>query len=120
MISQRVKHTLVVTTMGLGVAVGGLATASAAHAYDTGHTKISCSAVKIRKDPSKTATVVGIGYRSDKVAYDQWAYKKDEKQWYTRGTVTRRSDGKKVRGYMVYQCANPYGTNPAPTPKTPK
>ncbi|MEV8601126.1 hypothetical protein AB0465_14745 [Streptomyces griseoviridis] len=120
MITQRVKRSLVATTMGLAVAAGGLATASAAQAYDTGHTKISCSAVKIRKAPSRTSTVVGIGYRGDKVAYDQWAYKKAEKKWYTRGTVTRKSDGKKVRGYMVYQCANPYGTNPAPTPKIPK
>ncbi|MFM9462690.1 hypothetical protein ACKI1K_07530 [Streptomyces scabiei] len=120
MIPQRVKHTLLATAMGLAVAAGGVATASTAQAADTGHTKVSCSAVKIRKSASKTATVVGIGYRNDKVAYDQWAYKKAEKQWYTRGTVTRKSDGKKVRGYMVYQCANPYGTNPAPTPPIPK
>lgn len=120
MITQRVKRTLVATTMGLAVAAGGVATASTAQAYDTGHTKISCSAVKICKAPSKTATVVGIGYRGDKVAYDEWAYKRAEKQWYTRGTVTRKSDGKKVRGYMVYQCANPYGTNPAPKPPNPK
>lgn len=120
MITQRVKRTLLATTMGLAVAAGGVATASTAQAADTGHTKISCSAVKIRKAPSKTATVVGIGYRKDKVAYDQWAYKKAEKRWYTRGTVTRKSDGKKIRGYMVYECANPYGTNPAPTPPIPK
>ncbi|WP_331731909.1 hypothetical protein OG613_49230 (plasmid) [Streptomyces sp. NBC_00015] len=117
---QRVKRTLLAATMGLTVAVGGIATASTAQAADTGHTKISCSAVKIRKAPSKTSTVVGIGYRKDPVAYDQWAYKKAEKQWYTRGTVTRKSDGKRIRGYMVYQCANPYQTNPAPTPKIPK
>lgn len=119
MITQRVKRTLLATTMGLAVAAGGVVTASTAHAADTGHTRVSCSAVKIRKAPSKTATVVGIGYRGDKVAYDQWAYKRAERQWYTRGTVTRK-DGKKVRGYMVYQCANPYGTNPAPTPPIPK
>ncbi|MDH2390113.1 hypothetical protein QCN29_15190 [Streptomyces sp. HNM0663] len=71
MITQRVKRTLVSTTIGLAIATGGLATTSAAEAADTGHTKISCSAVKIRKAPSKTATVVGIGYRGDKVAYDQ-------------------------------------------------
>ncbi|MFJ2627710.1 hypothetical protein ACIO6T_30990 [Streptomyces sp. NPDC087532] len=69
--------------MGLAVAAGGLATASTAQAADTGHTKISCSAVKIRKAPSKTATVQGIGYRGGKIAYDQWAYKKAEKK-YTR------------------------------------
>lgn len=118
--NQRVKHALLATTMGLTVAVGGIATASTAQAADTGHTTISCSAVKIRKAPSKTATVVGVGYRKDKVAYDQWAYKKAEKRWYTRGTVTRKSDGRKIRGYMVYECANPYGTNPAPTPPIPK
>ncbi|MEU5476874.1 hypothetical protein [Streptomyces mirabilis] len=120
MITQRLKRTVVATTMGLAVAAGGLATASTAQAYDTGHTKVSCSAVKIRKAPSKHAMILGIGYRGDKVAYNQWAYKRAEKQWYTRGTVTRKSDGKKVYGYMVYQCANPYGTNPAPTPNIPK
>lgn len=118
--NQRVRRALLATTMGLTVAVGGIATASTAQAGDTGHTKISCSAVKIRKAPAKTATVAGIGYRKDKVAYDQWVYKKAEKRWYTRGTVTRKSDGKKIRGYMAYECANPYGTNPAPTPPIPK
>ncbi|MET9777953.1 hypothetical protein ABZ023_27505 [Streptomyces sp. NPDC006367] len=117
---QRAKRALLATTIGLSVAAGGLATASTAQAADTGHTKISCSAVKIRKAPSKTATVLGIGYRGDRIAYDQWAYKKAEKTWYTRGTVTRKSDGKKVRGYVVYKCANPYGGWPAPTPPIPK
>ncbi len=117
MITQRLKRTLLTTTMGLAVAAGGLATASTAQAYDTGRTKVSCSAV--RKAPLKHATVVDIGYRGDKVAYNQCAYKRAEK-WYTRGTVTRRNDGEKVYGYMVYQCANPYGTHPAPTPPVPK
>ncbi|MEV5282654.1 hypothetical protein ACFYMW_35840 [Streptomyces sp. NPDC006692] len=120
MIAQRTKRAILATTMGLAVAAGGLATASTAQAADTGHTKISCSAVKIRKAPAKTATVLGVGYRGDKIAYDQWAYKKAERTWYTRGTVTRKSDGKKVRGYVVYQCANPYGGWPAPTPPIPK
>ena len=118
--NQRVKRALLATSMGLTLAAGGLATASTAQAADTGHTKISCSAVKIRKAPSKNSAAVGVGYRNDKVAYDQWAYRRAEKRWYTRGTVTRRSDGKKIRGYMVYECANPYGTNPAPTPPIPK
>lgn len=120
MIRQRLTRTVLATTASLTTVVAGLLTAPAAQAADTGHTTISCSAVKIRKNPAKTATVLGVGYRNDKVAYDQWAYKRSEKTWYTRGTVTRRSDGKKVRGYMVYQCVNPYRTWPAPTPPIPK
>ncbi|MER7932956.1 MULTISPECIES: hypothetical protein [unclassified Streptomyces] len=111
---------LAAATLGLAVTAGALATATTAQAYDTGKTTISCSAVKIRKTPAKTSTVVGIGYRHDTVVYDQWAYKKAEKTWYTRGTVTRKSDGKKIRGYMIYNCANPYQTNPAPKPPIPK
>ncbi|MFI9771905.1 hypothetical protein ACIHJG_34325 [Streptomyces sp. NPDC052415] len=118
-VRQRLTRAVVATALGLAVAAGGLATASTAQAADTGHTRISCSAVKIRKAPSRSATVVGIGYRGNKVAYDQWVYKRAEKRWYTRGTV-KRSDGKTIRGYMVYACANPYGTNPAPTPDIPK
>jgi hypothetical protein len=111
---------LAAASLGLAVATGGLATATTAQAYDTGTTTISCSAVKVRTAPSKTSTVVGIGYRRDKVVYDQWAYRKVEKTWYTHGTVTRRSDGKRIRGYMIYNCANPYETNPAPKPSIPK
>ncbi|CAM5393372.1 hypothetical protein SALBM311S_10504 [Streptomyces alboniger] len=88
---HRAQRALAAASLGLAVAAGGLATASTAQAYDTGTTTISCSAVKIRKAPSKTSTVVGIGYRHDKVVYNQWAYKKAEKTWYTRGTVTRKS-----------------------------
>ncbi|MFI6019119.1 hypothetical protein ACIBCP_16030 [Streptomyces sp. NPDC051287] len=111
---------LAAASLGLAVAAGGLVTATTAQAYDTGKTTISCSAVNIRKAPSKTSTVVGIGYRHDTVVYDQWAYNKAQKTWYTRGTVTRKSDGEKVRGYMIYNCANPYETNPAPKPSIPK
>ncbi|WP_217570566.1 hypothetical protein [Streptomyces sp. GbtcB7] len=119
-VHHRVRHALVAASMGLAVAAGGLATASTAQAYDTGHTTISCSAVKVRKAPSKTAAVLGVAYRHDKIAYDQFAYKRSQKTWFTRGTVTRKSDGKKIRGYVIYQCANPYGSNGAPTPPIPK
>jgi len=114
------QRALAAASLGLAVAVGGLATASTAQAYDTGHTTISCSAVKVRKSPSTTATTVGVAYRNDRIAYDQWVYRSATKTWWTRGTVTRKSDGKKLRGYVIYQCANPYGTNGAPTPSIPK
>ena len=118
---HRTQRALAAASLGLAVAAGGLATATSAQAYDTSTTTISCSAVKVRKAPSKTSTVLGIGYRHDKVIYDQWVYKKSEKTWYTRGIVTRKSDGKKIgRGYMIYNCANPYKTNPAPKPSIPK
>ncbi|MFF7858605.1 hypothetical protein [Streptomyces sp. NPDC007904] len=114
MIRQRLTRTVLAATAGLCVAAAGLLTAPAAQAADTSHTTVSCSTLKIRKAPVKTAPVVGVGYRKDKVAYDQWAYKRSEKTWYTRGMLTRRSDGKKIRGYMVYQCANPYRPGPPP------
>ncbi|MEU6148045.1 hypothetical protein ABZ848_47890 [Streptomyces sp. NPDC047081] len=114
------QRALAAASLGLAVAAGGLATASTAQAYDTGHTKISCSAVKVRKSPSTAATAVGVAYRNDKIAYDQWVYRSATKTWWTRGTVTRKSDGKRLRGYVVYKCANPYGTNGAPTPPIPK
>lgn len=117
---HRVRRALAAASTGLAVAVGGLATAATAQAYDTGHTTISCSAVKVRKSPAKNATALGVAYRHDKIAYNQFAYKRSEKTWYTRGTVTRKSDGKKIRGYVIYQCANPYGSNGAPTPPIPK
>ncbi|TLS46120.1 hypothetical protein FE633_11290 [Streptomyces montanus] len=47
MITPHVKRTLLATTLGLAVAVGGVATASTAQAAATGDTKMSCSTVKI-------------------------------------------------------------------------
>ncbi|WP_344409041.1 hypothetical protein [Streptomyces viridochromogenes] len=74
-----------------------MAVAPAAQAYDTATMKASCSAVKFPKSPSKTTVVVGTGYKGDKVRVDRFACKAKEKTWYSRGTVTRRSDGKRVR-----------------------
>ncbi|WP_434598541.1 hypothetical protein [Streptomyces sp. A5-4] len=96
-----------------------LAVAPAAQAAGSGTGKISCSAAKVRKSPAKNSTARGIAYRGDKIVYDQFAYKKSEKAWYTRGTVTRKSDRARIRGYVPYGCANAYGTNPAPTPPIP-
>ncbi|POX58088.1 hypothetical protein C3492_39640 [Streptomyces sp. Ru62] len=112
-VHQRVKRSVAAGILALAVAVSGLATAATAQAA-TGHTKISCTAAKIRTAPSTTATVLGIGYRGDKVAYDRMV--SHEKNWWTHGTVTRRSDGKKVRGYVVYQCANPLRPLARPPP----
>lgn len=107
--------------LGLMLTGGGLAAAApAAQAYDTATMKVSCSAVKFHKSPSKGSTVVGIGYKGDKVRVNQFAYKVAEKRWYSRGTVTRRSDGKRVSGYAIYDCVNPYEVTPPPAyPKRP-
>ncbi|MFJ3825068.1 hypothetical protein [Streptomyces nodosus] len=76
--------------------------------------------MKFHKSPSKTSVVVGIGYKGDKVRVDQFACKVKEKTWYSRGTVTPRSDGKRVRGYAVYYCVNPYEVSPPlASPKRP-
>ncbi|MEW2402012.1 hypothetical protein [Streptomyces sp. NPDC046862] len=106
--------------VGLALAGGALAAAPPAQAYDTGTMKVSRNAVKFHKNPSKGSTVVGIGYKGDKVRVDLFAYKVKEKTRYSRGTVTRRSDGKRVRGYAIYYCVNPYEVPPPPAyPKRP-
>lgn len=119
-IPKRFGRPLAAVAISAAVAGGALVVAPAAQAYDTGHGKISCSAVKVRKSPAKNATALGVAYRGDAIAYDQFAYVKAEKTWYTRGTVTRKSDHAKIRGYVFYDCANPYGTDPAPKPPIPK
>lgn len=119
-IPKRFGRPLAAVAVSAVVAGGALVAAPSAQAYDTGHGKISCSAVKVRKSPAQNATALGVAYRGDAIAYDQFAYVKSEKQWYTRGTVTRRSDHAKIRGYVFYDCANPYGTDPAPKPPIPK
>ncbi|MEW2350354.1 hypothetical protein AB0904_22100 [Streptomyces sp. NPDC006684] len=114
------RHATISAALGLAALTGGLALSTGtAAAYDSDTTKISCSAVKVHKSASKSSTAVGVAYKGDKMVYNQWAYKKSEKTWYTRGKITRRSDGAKISGYVLYQCANPYGTNGAPTPKKP-
>ncbi|WP_405686424.1 hypothetical protein OG204_20895 [Streptomyces sp. NBC_01387] len=111
---------LAATALGLTVTAAGIAsTAGTAQAYGKDTTKISCSAAKVRIHPAKDSAARGVAYKGDKMLYDQWDYKKSEKTWYTRGKVTRK-DGAKIYGYVLYQCANPYGTDGAPTPKVPK
>ncbi|WP_428935517.1 hypothetical protein [Streptomyces sp. ACT015] len=119
-IRQTLVRALAASSLGLTVTAAGIMTATTAQAYDKSTTNISCSAVKVHKSPAKNATTVGIAYKGDKILYDQWVYKASEKTWYTRGKVTRKHDGAKIYGYMIYRCANPYGTNPAPTPPIPK
>ncbi|MET8816402.1 hypothetical protein ABZW47_30930 [Streptomyces sp. NPDC004549] len=115
-VRQRVKHAVVASALDLAVVSGGIATASTAQAADTGTDTISCSAVKVHKSYSTGSTTVGIAYKGDKITYSQWVYQKSKKKWWVHGTVTRKSDHKKIRGYVVYQCANPYNTWPVPTP----
>ncbi|MFE0357509.1 hypothetical protein ACFW2K_26310 [Streptomyces nigra] len=119
-IRTRLGRAAAVGAIGLSVAGSAVALAPSAQAATSSTTTISCSAVKVHKAPSKTSATVGIAYRKDKVVYNQWVYKKSQKTWFTRGTVTRKSDGVKIRGYMLYDCANPYKTNPAPKPPIPK
>lgn len=83
-------------------------------AYDTATTKVSCSAVKSHKKPSKSSTAVGIGYERDRVRVNGFACKAKEGTWYSRGTLTRRSDGKRVREPTIHRCVNPFGAIPPP------
>ncbi|MFH8659996.1 hypothetical protein [Streptomyces afghaniensis] len=114
------KRSVTAAALSLATVAGITAAATDAQAYDKSTTTISCNAAKVRAQPSKNATVKGIAYKKDKILFDQFAYKQSEKTWYTRGKVTRKSDGAKIYGYVAYMCANPYETNPAPTPKIPK
>jgi hypothetical protein len=83
--------------------VAGTATSAAAS-----ETTIVCETAKVRAEPEDDATVLGIAYEDDKITYDAWVYKKNERTWYTRGTVTRQ-DGERIpQGYVPYKCANPY------------
>ncbi|WP_405671386.1 hypothetical protein [Streptomyces sp. NBC_01530] len=119
-IRHNMARSLAASALGLTVAAGGLAAAGTAQAYDTGVTHVSCKAVKVHKSWSKNSTTVGIAYKGDKVVFDQWEYVKRTKTWWVRSKITRKSDGAKLRGYVVYQCANPYETTPAPEPTPPK
>lgn len=117
-ISRRVVAGGLLTMATAGVVAFGAA--PAAQAYDTVTMKVSCSAVNIRSGPSQHSTIVGVGYRGDRVRVNQFAYKVSEHRWYSRGTVTRRSDGKRVTGYGIYYCINPYNMSPPPAyPKRP-
>ncbi len=117
---MRFGRPLAAVAMTAAVAGAALVAAPSAQAYDSGTTKISCSAVKVHKSYSTTSTVRGIAYKGDKMTYTQWVHVKKTNTWWTRGTVKRRSDGVKISGYVIYNCANPYGTNPAPKPSIPK
>jgi hypothetical protein len=117
---QYLTRSVAAAALGLTVAAGVTVTANNAHAADKDTAKISCSAAKVRVNPAKNSAARGIAYQGDKILYDQFAYKKSEKRWYTRGKVTRKHDGAKIYGFVPYKCANPYGTNPAPTPPIPK
>ncbi|MFE0130328.1 hypothetical protein ACFWY6_01840 [Streptomyces sp. NPDC059037] len=120
-LTRNITRALAASILGLSVTAGSIAiTAPTAQAYDKSKGKISCKAAKVRINPAKNSTARGIAYRGDKIIYDQFAYKKSERRWYTRGKVTWKSDGAKIYGYVPYGCANPYGTNPAPTPPIPR
>lgn len=114
------RRKLAAGALGFVLGSGALAAAPAAQAYDTATMKVSCRAVKFHKSPSRTSVVVGIAYRHDRVQVKQFAYKVKEKTWYSRGTAMRRSDGRRVTGYAVYYCVNPYEVSPPPAyPKRP-
>jgi hypothetical protein len=96
--------------MSLAVALGGgvLAGAPSASAYSTVNWPISCSAVKIRANHSTSSTALGVGYRGDrdvisKVYYNTPANPQVENSW-LYGTVTRKSDGRRVTGWVVSTC----------------
>lgn len=65
-IPTRLSRMAAVGALGVSLIGSALAIAPSAQAADTGTTRISCSAVKVRTSPSKTASVKGIAYKGDK------------------------------------------------------
>lgn len=112
---SRIAAAGAVALLGTSVAI-----APAAQAAGSSRGKTRCKAAKVRQKPAKNSTANGIAYRGDKIVHDQFAYKRSERAWHTGGTVTHKSDGAKIRGYVPYDCASPCGTKPALTPLIPK
>ncbi|GGO35638.1 hypothetical protein [Streptomyces lasiicapitis] len=83
----------------------------------SGATSVSCTAAKVRDKPEGNSLAHGIGYRGEEFTFQKFALRKSERAWYSYGTVTRKSDGKKVHGYIRYECGNPHGSYGAPLPK---
>lgn len=108
------RRRIAADVLGFVVAGGGLAAAPSVQAYDTATLKVPCNAVKFQKKSSKSSTVADIGYKRDTVRVDQLADKAKERTWYSRGSVTRRLDGTRVRGRVICRCVNPYGATPPP------
>lgn len=102
--NRRLALTATAAATALAVPLG-LAAAAPASAYSTAHLNVVCSAVNIRVNHSTSSTILGVGYRGDPDAVTKgllppgataftWLY----------GTVTRKSDGKRVTGWAIASC----------------
>ncbi|MGN9821880.1 SH3 domain-containing protein [Streptomyces sp. SD11] len=117
-LTTRTAGTAVAALVALGAAGGVLVSSSAASAYDTGKTVISCSkGANLRADSSQRSRIIRALPQGTKVTYDKWGYKRAEKRWYTH---VIKVNGKRQAGWVVYACANPYESEGAPTPPIPK
>ncbi|MFD0417112.1 hypothetical protein [Streptomyces sp. NPDC127108] len=120
-----IEHLLSViasAAMSLLMAITGLGashTPGTAYVKASGATEISCYAVKVRDRPQEDSLAHGIGYRGEGFDFEKFAYRRSERAWYSYGTVTRKYDGEKVRGYVRYECGNPHASDSAPLPKIP-
>jgi hypothetical protein len=98
------------TAVAAGSILGTMAlVAPSASAYSVITKPVSCSAVRVHKTYSTSSTVVGIGYRGDHDRISLVKYNSSppnmENSW-LYGTITRRSDGARVTGWVVSSCIN--------------
>jgi hypothetical protein len=91
------------------VAGGALAVAPTASAYATSYFPITCSGVNVRANHTTSSAIVGMGFRGDKDLVSKVYYLTKpynmERSW-LYGTVTRKSDGRKVTGWVTSSCLN--------------
>lgn len=114
-ITKRAIATLSVAAAFAGAAgIGSVAEAAvpasapaATPAYAHPYWPVDCSAVNVRKSYSTSSTIVGVAYRGDIDHISKGLYEK-AKGGYTwwDGTITRKSDGRKVTGWVIASCIN--------------
>lgn len=105
-----------VSAVALGFSLTGGATAvaatptaalAAAPAYNTLYAHVICNAVNIRTHPNTSSTILGVGYFGDPdtVTVGYIAKGSTTITW-LYGTLTRRSDHKKVTGWAIATCVH--------------
>lgn len=109
---KHIRRSIPLLTLGLAVG-GALAVAApAAQAYSTETLPIDCSGVWIHSTHSATSTRVGEGFRGDKDLISKVYYLSSPpnmKDSWLYGTVTRKSDGRRITGWVTSQCIDFYG-----------
>ena len=98
------KHRLAAAGLAtaLTLPLAGLA-AAPANAAVTVNYEIGCHAANIRTGPATSYTAVGVGYHGDRDLISKATMHGGKYTWFY-GTVTRRSDDRRVTGWVTAQC----------------